>query len=56
MKLKPMKDPKKFAIYDLGFTDLKTVKDALEHYGEQGSTVAAKLAAELIKFMEDVAI
>lgn len=56
MKIVPMKDKKHFGIAELNFTDLRTIKDACDFYGRQGSEAAQKLAEELDQQMQEISI
>lgn len=51
-----MKDGKNFGLADLSFADLKTIKDACEIFGKQGSAAGKKIHELLEKQMEQVEI
>lgn len=49
MKLEQQEDKQHFTLSDLGFSEIKTIRDALKQYGKQGSAQAVKIAAEIEK-------
>lgn len=49
MKLEQHEDKQHFTLSDLGFGDIKAIRDGLKLYGKQGSAQAVKLAAEIEK-------
>ena len=49
MKLEQQADKKHFTLSDLGFGEIKAIRDALKVYGKQGSAQATKIAAEIEK-------
>lgn len=51
-----MKTENMFALLGLNFTAIKTIKDACKLFGQQGSSHAAIIAAEMEKLMENVEI
>lgn len=56
MKLLKQKEENRFALANLNFTDIKTIKDACKFYGSQGSKAALELAAALETEMDQVEI
>ena len=56
MQIVKMKQDNMFAIAGLSFSALKTIKDACNLYGLQGSALAKQIAAELEQRMNEVEI
>ena len=56
MKLKKMKEDKKFALTELSFSDLKAIKDSCLIIGKNGSPQALKIGAEIEKLMGNISI
>lgn len=56
MKLVKMKEANQFALARLNFSAIKTIRDACELFGKQGSAQAAKIAAELEKQLGEIEV
>lgn len=56
MKLLKQKADNRFAVANLTFADLKTIRDACKAFAAQGSQAAAKVAKELEAEMDNVEI
>ena len=56
MKLVKQNADNRYAVANLTFTDLKTIKDACKAFAAQGSKAAAKVAEELESEMDNVEI
>lgn len=56
MKLAQQPDKQNFSASEISFAELKTIRDACKAHAKGGSAAAAKIAAEIEKFLETAVI